>query len=87
MTKSDMLVVSLDRLIGRLDAQARDDGHRPAPWDIREDDGDLVAATRCELCGSDAAARVGDAENGVASRSWAAGKMRLGPCSTPGENQ
>lgn len=66
--------VALDRRVGRYDAAARDDGHVPAAWDIREDYGDMVASTHCERCGLDAIVRVGP------DREWQAGRMRLGPC-------
>jgi hypothetical protein len=70
----EALEITLERLIGAYDAGARDDGHQPERWDIREDFGDLVASTRCSRCGKDAVVRAGD------DRTWRAGKMRLDPC-------
>lgn len=72
---TDALEIALDRKISPIDADARDQGHVPQTWSTGEDDGDLIACTRCTRCDADAAVRVRPDGS-----SWAAGRMRLQPC-------
>lgn len=75
MTTKDELEVQLDRLISRIDADARDSGHDPHPWKHDRNGPGLAASTACRKCGRTAAARVRYGHG-----PWSAGHMRFATC-------
>lgn len=75
VTHREELEVQLDRIISRIDADARDNGHDPHPWKHDNDGPGLAASTACRKCGRTAAARVRDGHG-----PWSAGHMRFATC-------
>lgn len=70
MTMRETLEIELDRLVSRIDADARDNGHVPA-WETETE----RASASCSCCGKTAAARVW--QDG---RTWLAGKLLTDVC-------
>lgn len=68
MTRRDAISIALDEEVTRIDAKARDMGHKPHAWNI---DGPTATAY-CQACGAGASVRVFPTD----LRVWSAGRLK-----------
>ena len=79
MTKAEERAIALERRYGRLDAEARDMGHKPEPWTLADEEGAAIASSRCIHCLADAAVRIeGGGKEGLIE--WEAGPLKFTAC-------
>lgn len=78
MSGKEARAVARERRVGRIDATAKDNGHRLVPWELTEAEGTSLAATRCEACGATAAVRIESEKGGLIE--WEGGALRFAPC-------
>lgn len=85
MTTREEKEVALDRRLSRLDANARDAGHRLDDWTYETTGDALVASVRCRECGLNAFVRVEGTKKEMIELE--AGKLRYEPCANGGDEK
>lgn len=78
MSGREARAIARERRVVRIDATAKDNGHRLTPWATEEAEGASLAATRCEACGRTAAVRIESEKDGLIE--WEGGALRFAPC-------